>query len=95
MLAVFSGAYFLFSLIQAVLDWYLQEIAVKTETTLDEQFTVMFSKLMRIVIFAIAMMMVLSHFKVDITGLIATAGVASLAVHSPPRIRCRICSPVS
>ncbi len=79
-LAIFSGAYFLFSLIQAVLDWYLQEVAVKTKTTLDEQFTVMFGKLMRIVIFAIATMMVLSHFKVDITGLIATAGVASLAV---------------
>lgn len=79
-LAIFTGAYFLVALVRAVSTWYLEEVAAKTDTTLDEQFALMFGKLSRVVIYGIAAMMILSHFKVDITGLVATAGVASLAV---------------
>lgn len=79
-LAVFAGAYFLISLVNAVVTWYLEEVALKTKTTLDEQFATMFNKLMRVVIFAVAAMMILSHFEIDITGLAATAGIASLAI---------------
>ena len=77
---ILSLFYFLYAFVKSFCDWYLQEIAIKTETKFDEQFIPLFTKLIKIVIFFIAATIILSHFKVNISGFIATAGVASLAV---------------
>ena len=59
--------------------WYLDEIAYKTETTIDEEFMRLFRRFAKIVIFFIAATMILQKFGQPIASLLGAAGVASLA----------------
>ncbi|MGQ9477334.1 MAG: mechanosensitive ion channel family protein [Candidatus Bipolaricaulia bacterium] len=71
---------FLYALIKAILDWYLTEIAIRTETKVNEEFIPLFARLLKIVLYFIAITVILGYFKVNLTGFITTAGVASLAL---------------
>ncbi|MCR4404511.1 MAG: mechanosensitive ion channel [Candidatus Acetothermia bacterium] len=71
---------FLYALIKAILDWYLAEVAVRTETRVDEEFIPLFARLLKVILYFIAITVILGYFKVNLTGFIATAGVASLAL---------------
>lgn len=75
---------FIASLVNAVLkslvDWYLQDIAPKTESTMDDTLFPVLQKGATIIIYFIAATIILAQFKVNLTGLVATAGVASLAI---------------
>lgn len=75
---------FIASLINSILksfsDWYLQDIAPKTESTLDNTLFPVLRKAGTVIIYFIAATMILAQFKVNLTGLVATAGVASLAI---------------
>lgn len=77
---ILSLFHLFYAMVKSSCDWYIKEIAIKTESRFDDQFIPLFSKLSKIVIFFVAATIVLSHFKVNISGFIATAGVASLAV---------------
>jgi MscS family membrane protein len=71
---------FVYAFIKAILDWYLSEVATRTETRVDDEFIPIFRRLLKIILYFLAIMAILSYFKVNITGLIATAGIASLAL---------------
>ena len=73
-------SYLAYALIKTFCDWYLKEIATKTKSKFDDQFIPLFSRVMKIVIVFIVLTVILSHFKINITGFVATAGIASLAV---------------
>ena len=73
-------SYLAYAFIKAFCDWYLKEIAAKTKSKFDDHFIPLFSRIMKIVIVFIVLTIVLSHFKINITGFLATAGVASLAI---------------
>lgn len=60
--------------------WYSKHIAVKTETKLDDEFIPIIERSIKIVIIILALMAILSHFNVDIKGLVAVLGVSSLAI---------------
>ncbi len=77
---VLAIASFAYGVVRALSTWYMQSVALRTDTALDDQVVSMFQRLMRVVIFAVATMMILRHAGVDISALLATAGVASLAV---------------
>ena len=67
-------------LLGGLFEWYRVKIAHRTKTTLDDEFFPLFSKLSKIVIFFVGAMIILKKFDISITGFIATAGIASLAV---------------
>ena len=67
-------------LLGAMFKWYHERIAERTKTTLDDEFIPLFRKLSKIAIFFVGVMMILNRFDVSITGFVATAGIASLAV---------------
>ena len=66
-------------LIHSLLGWYAEEIAVRTETDLDEQLLPYFRRLVLVLLGFIASITLLSRF-IDVTALITTLGVGSLAI---------------
>jgi len=83
---VFYVSYFLvgfiavWRIIVLVTKWYGRELATKTETKLDEQMIPLFIRVAQIALVFIALVMLLGHFDVDVSALVATLGVGSLAV---------------
>ncbi len=70
----------LIKVISAFLGWYADTIAVKTETTLDNELVPLLDRTIKIVLIILAVLIVLDHFGVDIKGMVAVLGVGSLAV---------------
>jgi MscS family membrane protein len=68
------------AIFKSFIDWYLQDIAPKTESLLDDTLFPMFRKAGTVIIYFIALTVILGQFKVNLTGFLATAGVASLAI---------------
>ncbi|MEJ2013729.1 MAG: mechanosensitive ion channel family protein [Anaerolineales bacterium] len=66
--------------VHILMSWYAQEVAPHTDTHLDEQMVPFFRRLALIALLLIFTIVLLSHYKVDVSGLVATLGVGSLAV---------------
>lgn len=73
-------AILLIRVISAILGWYGDTIADKTETTLDDEFVPLMDRALKIVIVTLAVLIVMDHFGIDVKGMIAVLGVGSLAV---------------
>lgn len=61
-------------------DWYAEEMAEQAGVRLKKQWMPFVRRVALIVIGMIAIITLLSHFEVDVTGLITTLGIGSLAV---------------
>jgi MscS family membrane protein len=68
------------AIVKSIVDWYIQDIAPKTESTLNDTLFPILRKAGTVILYFIAVTIVLSKFGVELTGLLATAGVASLAI---------------
>lgn len=77
---VLAVVYLILSLFQAVLNWYGREVAPKTESKFDDQFIPLLQKILNVVVIIIAALIIMEHFHYDIKALLATLGVASLAI---------------
>jgi small-conductance mechanosensitive channel len=55
-------------------------MALRTESELDEQLLPFFRRVAKVILWVIAIIMVLSHFDVDVSSLVTTLGIASLAI---------------
>ena len=66
--------------VAALLAWYAETIAVRTETNLDNEFVPLLDRTIKIIVVALAMLIILDAFGVDIKGLVAVLGVGSLAI---------------
>ena len=67
-------------IVGAAMDWYGVKIAPMTETTLDDEFLPLAKKLLYFFIWIIVVLMVLSRFGINTSGIIAALGVSSLAI---------------
>ena len=67
------------SAVHSVVEWYSRDYSSRTQGSL-EQFLPLVRQLMRLMVYFLAATFILAHFGKNITGLIATAGVASLAI---------------
>lgn len=77
---ILAGYALLYGVTTNLLVWYGKNLAVKTETTIDEQLVPFLRRVIQLVLLAIALIMVLDYFGLNISALVATLGVGSLAI---------------
>ena len=73
-------AYVIAKLIGTFLDWYAKEVAVKTESKLDDHFLPALRKVVYIIALLVSTVFLMDRLGVEITTLIATLGIGGLAV---------------
>ncbi|MEK6953594.1 MAG: mechanosensitive ion channel family protein [Candidatus Micrarchaeota archaeon] len=73
------GAFSVMRIFNSFLNWYAEEIAPKTRTMANEIFPTI-RRIMRVVVVLVALMMILDNFGVEISPLLASLGIAGLAV---------------
>ena len=77
----FLAAYSLtWRLISGLLEWYGEVMAPKTDTELDEQLVPFIRRIGLIVLTLIGLIILLGRFDIDVSGLVATLGIGSLAI---------------
>lgn len=77
---VFLGVGLAVQLSESLLEWYGRKIAPHTETELDEQLIPFARRVVMILVSIIGVIILLSRFEVDVSGLVATLGIGSLAI---------------
>ncbi len=63
-----------------VLNWYGNELANRTQTVVDKNFLPLADKLGKIFLFLSAAVIILRHFNYDITSVVVSLGIGSLAI---------------
>ena len=74
---VFVGYVFLYRLIGEIVGWYTKNLSVGG--AIDAQLVVFLRRVTQLVLLSIALIMILDRFGLDISALVATLGVSSLA----------------
>lgn len=74
------GLVFAWRFVVNLFNWYGQEMASRTETDLDEQLMPFFRRVALIILGAIGLIILLGHFQVNVSSLVATLGIGSLAL---------------
>lgn len=79
-LYLFVGFVFAWRFVVNISTWYGEETARRTQTNLDEQLLPFFRRIFLIILGAIGLIILLGHFEVNVSSLVATLGIASLAI---------------
>lgn len=74
------GFGFAWRFVQNFFTWYGREMAIRTETDLDEQLMPFFRRVALIILGLVGVIILLGHFEVEVAGLITTLGIGSLAI---------------
>jgi len=77
---IFFSAYLVTKVLKAGLRWYSEEVAPKTTTSLDEHILPIFSKIIVVFIYIIALILVLHKLGIEVTPILAGLGVAGIAI---------------
>lgn len=67
-------------LLKAAMDWYIHDLAKKSQGNWDRELLPLFRKILSLLVYFIAASIIFDRFGYPLTALITTAGVASLAV---------------
>ena len=74
------GFIFAWRLVTHFFHWYEEEMAQRTETNLDKQLFPFFERIVLILLSAVGIITVLSHYEINITAMVTTLGIGSLAI---------------
>jgi len=77
---ILVAAYLVSNLVKAMLRWYSRDVAPHTGSDLDDHLIPFLEKLITAVIYVIALLLIMSLFGIEITALVASLGVAGIAV---------------
>lgn len=75
-----TGFFLAARLIHNIFIWYDTNMALRTESELDEQLMPFFRRIALLILGTIGLIMLLSHFEIDVSALVTTLGIASLAI---------------
>jgi small-conductance mechanosensitive channel len=79
-LCIIVVTFFIQRIAGAFISWYGQNVSVKTRTELDDKLIPLADRVIKVAIWVIALIVILPLYGVNISALIATLGVTSLAV---------------
>lgn len=68
------------NIVKAVVEWYLATIAQRTDSPVDVEVIPLIRRITNILLYAIALMICLDHFHIDIKALVVSLGVGSFAI---------------
>jgi len=74
------GFIFTWRMVTHIFVWLSEEVSINTEASLNEQLFPFFQRIVLILISAIGIITILSHFEINITAMVTTLGIGSLAV---------------
>ena len=77
---VLAVTFLVYAGVSAIAHWHSTKAAAKAGSSIAEQFGSAFRKIAKLLCLFVALTIIFGHFGVQITGLLATAGVASLAI---------------
>lgn len=77
---VIAISIWLMRLLAQFFQWYAEEIAIRTESNVDNEFIPLIVRLVKIVIGIITLIIILKHFNQDVQSLVVSLGVGSLAL---------------
>ncbi len=77
---ILLGAYAIYRILNAIITWYGQEIAIRTKTKVDEKLLPVVRRIFTVVVYGIAIMIILDRLGIQISPLIAGLGIGGLAV---------------
>ncbi|MCH7781457.1 mechanosensitive ion channel [candidate division KSB1 bacterium] len=77
--AVLVVSLLVIKVLMELLTWYLGRLAKKEETNLIGEFVPLFSRLLKIVVFVLALIVVMNKLGQDVSGLVVLGGVGSFA----------------
>ena len=80
LLNMLVGFFFMWRLVHDLFLWYGREIAAHTETKLDEQLLPFFRRVVLGILGFIGIILLLGRFEIDVSALVTTLGVGSLAI---------------
>jgi MscS family membrane protein len=67
-------------LLRAAMDWYIHDLAARSNATWDEELLPLIRRLLSLLVYFVGISIIFEVFGYPITALITTAGVASLAI---------------
>ena len=70
----------LYWLISGLINWYAQEVSHRTATDWDDRFLALFRRIALVVLTAVVIITVLGRYGVEVSGLVTTLGIGSLAI---------------
>ncbi|MCY4580882.1 MAG: mechanosensitive ion channel family protein, partial [Chloroflexi bacterium] len=73
-------AYLIYHLLDAALTWYIQKVAVTTETELDDRLLPPLKRIMPLAVYSLGFLMALSVLNIPISPILAGLGIGGLAV---------------
>ena len=73
-------AYLIYHMMDAALTWYIQKVAVTTETELDDRLLPPLKRIMPLVVYSLGFLMALSVLNIPISPILAGLGIGGLAV---------------
>ncbi len=72
--------HFLVKMISTLVEWFGDNIASKTDTSVDDEFIPLVERVLKITLYILGVLVILDHFEVNIAGLLTVLGVGSLAI---------------
>lgn len=77
---ILYAAFVISRVIDTLVMWYMRDVAARTETRLDEELAPLINRVLNIIVYAVGVIIVLDHFDQNISTLVVSLGVGSLAI---------------
>jgi len=79
-IGIVLGCWVIIRLVKGLLQWYKDEISIKTKSDMDDKYLHIFRRIINIVIYALTGLLILDIIGIEITPLLAGLGIGGLAV---------------